>query len=122
MHENFKNIPKNHWCILHESANLLIWIEYVMGYPVDSGDIVDISIGKQWATYREGKKWAKPRYQGKYKFPNGLGVSPWTYHFDELPFFKVFLEDLYKPKFLPKYLESKYGKLANRSPDQGSLF
>lgn len=112
MHEDFKNIPKDHWCILHESANLLIWIESVMGYPVDRADIVDISIGKTWAEHRKNKSWTKDRIQGSYKFPKGIQVAPWTYHYDELPHFKRFMEDLYKPKYLPKYLESKYGKLA----------
>ena len=112
MHEDFTNIPKDHWCILHESANLLIWIESVMGYPVDRCDIVDISIGKTWANHREGKPWAiHNRIRGDYRFPKGTEVAPWTYHYDELKYFRIFLEELYKPKFLPKYLEGKYGKL-----------
>lgn len=111
MHEDFKNIPKDHWCILHESANLLIWIESVMKYPVDRGDIVDASIGIQWANHRKGKQWAKDRTRADYKFPKGIEVFPWTYHYDELSHFKRFMEDLYKPKFLPQYLERKYGKL-----------
>jgi hypothetical protein len=83
-----------------------------MQYPVDRCDIVDISIGKTWASFREGKPWAKQRVRGDYKFPQGLEVAPWTYHYDELAHFKKFMEDTYKTKYLPKYLEKRYGKLA----------
>ena len=112
MHSATHNIPDGYWCILHESAELLIWIESVMGYPVDKDDIVDISIGQAWAKERSNQPWAKQRVKCQYKYPDGRLVSPWVYSFDELPQFKVFLGKIYKPKILPRYLESKYGKLA----------
>ncbi|MFM6250141.1 MAG: Bro-N domain-containing protein, partial [Dolichospermum sp.] len=45
MFDAANKIPDGYWCVLHESANLLIWVEQRLKYPVDKADLLDGSIG-----------------------------------------------------------------------------
>lgn len=111
MVENSQNIPFGYWCVLHESANLLIYVETVLKMPVDRADLLDGSIGLRWSKYREGKEWCGDRVQFSYKFPDGRVVSPWCYPFKELEHFRLWLQADYQTKYLPEYLLNKYGFL-----------
>ncbi|MEY3867529.1 MAG: Paenibacillus phage HB10c2 [Cyanobacteriota bacterium] len=111
MVENSKNIPQGYWCVLQESANLLIYVETVLKMPVDKADLLDGSIGSRWSKYREGKDFCGDRVQFSYKFPDGREVKPWAYQWKELEPFRRWLEMEYTPKYLPEYLSTKYGVL-----------
>jgi hypothetical protein len=117
MVENSKNIPFGYWCVLHESANLLIYVERVLNIPVDRADLLDGSIGKRWSQYRDGKEWCGERVKFAYTFPDGHICQPWAYQWKELEPFRRWLESEYIPKYLPEYLSSKYGFLIHSSVD-----
>lgn len=115
MFDDANKIPDGYWCVLHESANLLIWVEQKLKYPVDKADLLDGSIGIHWSRHREGEDWSGDRIKFKYRFPDGRYCSPWCYQMRELEHFRYFLEQRYKPALLPQYLESKYPGLAKVS-------
>lgn len=54
MFDAANKIPHGYWCVLHESANLLIWVESKLKYPVDKADLLDGSIGICWSNFRKG--------------------------------------------------------------------
>ena len=111
MFDAANKIPDGYWCVLHESANLLIWVEQKLKYPVDKADLLDGSIGICWSNFRKGKPWAKDKIKFSYRFPDGRYCNPWCYGMDELIHFRHFLDRDYKPIALPKYLESKYSAI-----------
>ncbi|MFM6682889.1 MAG: Bro-N domain-containing protein [Dolichospermum sp.] len=115
MFDAANKIPDGYWCVLHESANLLIWVEQKLKYPVDKADLLDGSIGIHWSKHREGKDWIGDRIKFKYRFPDGRHCDPWCYRMRELEHFRYFLEQKYKPTLLPQYLESKYPSLVKVS-------
>lgn len=101
-------IPAGYWCVLHESANLLIWVETKLKMPVDKADLLDGSIGIHWSNHRKGKAWAGDRIKFNYRFPDSRRCEPWCYQMRELEHFRYFLDDRYKSVLLPQYLETKY--------------
>lgn len=115
MFDDANKIPTGYWCVLHESANLLIWVEQKLKYPVDKADLLDGSIGIHWSNHRKEKDWGGDRIKFKYRFPDGRYCNPWCYQMRELEHFRYFLEQRYKPALLPQYLESKYPGLAKVS-------
>ncbi|MFM6308245.1 MAG: Bro-N domain-containing protein, partial [Dolichospermum sp.] len=76
MFDAANKIPDGYWCVLHESANLLIWVEQRLKYPVDKADLLDGSIGIHWSKHREGKDWIGDRIKFKYRFPDGRHCDP----------------------------------------------
>lgn len=108
MFDAANKIPDGYWCVLHESANLLIWVEAKLKYPVDKADLLDGSIGIHWSRHRAGKEWAGDRIRFDYRFPDGRDCHPWCYQEQELLHFREFLNSKYKPILLPRYLEDKY--------------
>ena len=79
MYDQANKIPEGYWCILNEAANLLIWVEARLKYPVDKADLLDGSVGIHWSKYREGKPWTGDRIKFKYRFPDGRFCDPWCY-------------------------------------------
>lgn len=112
MFDDANKIPSGYWCVLHESANLLVWVESKLKLPVDKADLLDGSIGIQWSSHRKGKIWAGDRLKFDYRFPDGRWCHPWCYQMRELEHFRYFVEDAYKPVLMPKYLGTKYPALA----------
>lgn len=108
MFDQLPLIPKGYWCVLHESANILIWVETQLKCPVDKSDLLDGSIGKSWSNYRSDKSWALDRIKFPYTFPCGKKVEPWCYRMSELGYFRSFLQDDYCPNGLLAYLNRKY--------------
>ncbi|MCC3459798.1 MAG: hypothetical protein EAZ73_09120 [Oscillatoriales cyanobacterium] len=111
IYENSSNVPKGYWTVLSEASGLLLWVETVLKLPVDKFDLMDGSIGTQWAKYRADKKWAVDRKQYDYQFPDGRKCKAWSYHRSEMIEFRAWLDDAYKPNLLPVYLEGKYGAM-----------
>jgi phage regulator Rha-like protein len=111
MFDDANKIPDGYWCVLHESASLLVWIERKLKMPVNKADLLDGSIGIHWSNYRKDKPWAGDRLKFDYRFRDGRRCHPWCYQMRELEHFKYFVEDTYKPVLMPKYLEAKYPAL-----------
>ena len=108
MFDDVNRITPGYWCVLHESANLLIWVETKLKMPVDKADLLDGSIGIHWANYRKKHPWAGDRIKFNYRFPDGRYVQPWCYQMQELEHFRNFLDGRYRSEILPKYLKDKY--------------
>jgi phage anti-repressor protein len=106
-------IPHGYWCVLHESANLLVYVETVLKLPINKSDLLDGSIGITWSNHRKDKSWAGDRVKYSYRFPDGRPCQPWCYRMRELEHFRYFLEDIYKPLLMPRYLEDKYPNLVH---------
>lgn len=108
MFDQLPNIKEGYWCVLHESASLLIYVETQLKCPVDKADLLDGSIGKHWSKYRKDKEWALDRIPFFYTFPDGRTVEPWCYRMSELGYFRSFLLYDYKENGLISYLNRKY--------------
>ena len=106
-------IPHGYWCVLHESANLLVYVETVLKLPINKSDLLDGSIGITWSNHRKDKSWAGDRVKYFYRFPDGRPCQPWCYQMRELEHFRYFLEDTYRPILMPRYLEDKYPNLVH---------
>lgn len=106
-------IPHGYWCVLHESSNLLIYVETVLKLPINKSDLLDGSIGITWSNHRKDKSWAGDRVKYFYRFPDGRPCQPWCYQMRELEHFRYFLEDTYRPILMPRYLEDKYPNLVH---------
>jgi hypothetical protein len=105
-----ENIPTGYWCIFGEMTNLLGKIS--LQYPVGVYDLVDGSVGKHWSNYRKEKDWATERRQYLHIFPDKRGEQlAWCYHLQELMYFRVWYEEVYRIDYLPQYLLKKYGEL-----------
>lgn len=107
MHLNSKNIPDGYFCILHESSNLLIYVETILKIPVERENLLDDNIDFHWSNYRNGKEWADDRAQSvsfSYKLCNGQEVLTSCYRWQELEHFRLWLELQYKQNYLPEYL------------------
>jgi phage anti-repressor protein len=105
-----ENIPLGYWCIFGEMTNLLGKIS--LQYPVSVYDLVDGSVGKHWSNYRKNKDWATERRQYLHVFPDNRGERlAWCYHLQELMYFRIWYEEVYRIDYLPQYLLKKYGEL-----------
>jgi prophage antirepressor-like protein len=108
-------LPAGHWCVFIEGAEMLIGAEHVFG-PADlemhQYDLLDGSIGKHWAIYRQDKPWMGRRVGYSYTFPppdpRGT-VQPWAYPMHELEHFKMWLHGEYWTNHFPEYIKRKYG-------------
>jgi hypothetical protein len=109
MYESAQHIPDGYWCVLHESAYLLIIVENKYGDSVNKADLLDGSIGKRWSSYRKGKDWAVDRIEFVYTFPDGRVCRPWCYRNQELLEFRDWIRNEYSTLYLHEYLVSKYG-------------
>lgn len=108
-------IPDDFWTTFREGADVLLLIEKDMKIPVDQFDLCDGSIGSQWSTYRKGEGWAQEVGSYTHVFRDQRGRRDCAaYDYSELPRFKKWLREIYIPYHLPKYLVTKYEKLAVR--------
>lgn len=102
--------PDNSWTVIEHCGHILLSIERC-GVKVDVFDTCDISIGKRWATYRDGKTWQR-RKKGwaQYTFPDRRGTQDVnSYDYNELQYFVKWLNGIYKSQWFPQYLTTKYG-------------
>jgi hypothetical protein len=104
--------PKGHWCVIEKCNHLLLEVEKA-GYPIDKYDLLDSSVGKKWANYRREIGLTEIAQLAHYQLPHcPLPVAIACYPSSELGIFSDWLEGIYEEKYLNKYLQDKYGKLA----------
>jgi hypothetical protein len=78
-------------------------------------DLLDGSIGKRWAIFRQDQPWMGVRIQYEYTFPDGDPrgtVYAWSYPMEELAHFKSWLHGEYWTLHFPTYVRNKYGAQA----------
>jgi hypothetical protein len=98
----------DYWCVFAKSHSIMRYIECDLKYPTLDFDLVDGSIGKHYAMYREGKEWTKDISTGTIDFKDKRGIQPiHVYHLDELGHFDKWLKKIYQIQHLPKYLNDK---------------
>jgi hypothetical protein len=108
-------LPRGHWCVFIEGAEILIGAEHIFGpaeLEMKQYDLLDGSMGQHWGAYRLDKAWAMVRLPYQYTFPPGDPrgtVKPWAYPMEELPYFKEWLHGEYWTKHFPAYVKRKYG-------------
>jgi len=108
-------IPDEFWTTFREGADVLLLIEKDMKIPVDQFDLCDGSIGKHWSKYREEQEWAEEVGSYIHVFRDQRDSRPCAaYDYSELPHFRKWLRETYIPYHLPKYLVTKFDKLAVR--------
>lgn len=109
------HVPRGHWCVFVEAAELLIWAELVFvpaGLEMQQYDLLDGSVGKRYSQFREGKPWAGRRITYAHHFPPGDSRGQQeaaAYPMSELSYFKEWLQAEYIPLWFPDYLQRKYG-------------
>ena len=88
----------------------MLLVEKEIG-SVNEFDLVDGSIGIQWAKFRLGKKWARPvtEYYHEFKDVRGKKLAK-CYDYVEIEYFNKWLEDTYMKEHLPGYLKNKFKK------------
>jgi hypothetical protein len=110
-----RHVPAGHWCVFVEAADLLIWAELIFlpaGLEMQEYDLLDGSVGKRYAAFREGKSWAGARITYTHVFPEGdpRGArEAAAYPMCELSYFREWLHATYVPQWFPDYLQRKYG-------------
>lgn len=112
------------WTAFREGAEILLMVEKVYRVPVSQMDLCDGSIGSHWVQYREEIGINNPIKKYIHRFRDHRpDVSPNAFEYSELPIFRKWLEEIYIPNHLPKYLVVKYGKRAVRQiyEEQGKL-
>jgi hypothetical protein len=108
-------VPRGHWCVFVEAADLLIWAELIFvpaGLEMQQYDLLDGSVGKRYSQHREGKPWAGRRITYTHTFPPGDPRGEReaaAYPMAELPYFREWLHAEYVPCWFPDYLQRKYG-------------
>jgi hypothetical protein len=103
------------WTIFREASELLLLLEKDWQVPINDYDILDGSIGRRWSDYRKDKDWAKPPRTYTHCYRDQRGERDcFAYDYQELPYFRWWLENEYKSYWLPRYLTEKYGKKATR--------
>lgn len=103
------------WTTFREGAEILLMVEKEYRVPVDQMDLCDGSIGQHWSEYRQIQNWAGQVGEYIHKFRDKRGERPCkAYSYQELPYFRRWLREMYIPTHLPQYLVTKYGKRAVR--------
>lgn len=104
--------PKGHWCVIEKCNHLLLEVEKA-GYPIDKFDLLDSSVGRRYAQYRREIGYSEPTQSAHYQLPHcPHPVTIACYPSSELGIFSDWLEGIYEERYLNKYLQDKYGKLA----------
>jgi len=112
--EPTKNCPETHWSIFDEAHSIMLFVEKHIG-SVNEYDLVDGSIGSHWVRYRKDKPWAGVTSSFLYVHKDVRGARECNcYSYSELPHFRKWLKQVYKPMHLFNYLSSKYTKEKNR--------
>lgn len=113
--ENFRDhsLSYDMWSIFEQAARTLLLLEKDFKVPVDQMDLCDGSIGKHWSNYRQDKDWAVDYGWYAHRFRDHRGEQKCRcYQYQELPYFRRWLQEEYEKTHLPKYLVDKYGKRA----------
>jgi hypothetical protein len=111
-------IPPGYWSVFTETACLLVFAEKVFEaaqFELHKFDLLDGSIGKRWAQYREkqrslGATWLREHKHYSYTFPDVRStVAPKAYHMDELEHFRQWLHTQYLREDFFDYCVNKEG-------------
>lgn len=111
--EPTKNCPASHFSIFDASHSIMLFIEKTIG-SICKYDIVDGSIGRRWAKFREGKTWEAESSTYLHQYSDNRGDRDCKCYLNsELEQFKIWIKDSYKPLYLYEYLHDKYKKEKN---------
>lgn len=103
-----RNKPKGYWTVFDRSHMVLLLIEAHIG-SINKYDIVDGSIGRNWSLYRSKQGWTTVTSTYIHEFDdNRGGIECKCYQKAEQDEFDEWLEGVYVPQHLEKYLISKY--------------
>jgi Rha family phage regulatory protein len=106
--------PKGYWTVFDRSHMVLLLIEAHIG-SINKYDIVDGSIGRNWSLYRSRIGWTGTTGTYIHEFDdNRGGVECKCYKNDEQEEFDEWLEKVYVPEHLEKYLVTKYSGEKNQ--------
>ncbi len=109
-----KNLPKGAFSVYTGTIPDILTMEDVLLdhlLPLLLSDGPDISMGKRWPKYREGKPWAGTVLSAPLFMPaQGIDVPVYVYLVREWPYFREWLEAIYLPEHLPEYLCRKFSK------------
>lgn len=112
--EPTKSVPKGYWSVFDRSHKIMLFVEAKIG-SVNKFDLVDGSIGRNWAVYRANQEWAKSSNTYTHEFDDSRGsVECKCYHKGEQDMFDEWLESDYRYKHLQNYLVSKYSGEKNQ--------
>lgn len=107
------DVPFDVWTTFREGAEVLLMVEKDFRIPVSQMDLCDGSIGSHWVKHREEIGLPTPTKKYTHKFRDHRpDVTPNAFEYSELPIFRQWLQEIYIPKHLPKYLITKHGKRA----------
>lgn len=115
--ENIRDhkVPSDLWTTFREGAEVLLLVEKELCVPVDQMDLCDGSIAQRWSAFREGKDWNKQSGTYSHTFRDQRGPrESRAYSLAELPHFRIWLQTVYIPEYLPEYLVNEFGKLATK--------
>ena len=92
-----QGVPRGHWSVFTEAADLLIWAEQIFlpaGLEMQQYDLLDGSVSKRWAQFREGQEWTGVRVGYPHPFPDVRGTrEAWAYPMQELACFRQSLRN-----------------------------
>lgn len=111
----YHTVPDGHFSIFKEISTMLVTLINA-GANLGNNFIPDISVGMAW-----GKKWTTenldfvygPRIKYEHNYPiyfpqaESNPQEPWCYPDEALPEFRKWVREIYIPKKMPNYLESK---------------
>jgi len=107
------DVPFDVWTTFREGSEVLLMVERDFRLPVSQMDLCDGSIGFHWVKYREEIGLPSPTRKYTHRFRDHRpDVNPNAFEYSELPVFRQWLQEVYIPTHLPKYLTEKYGKRA----------
>ena len=115
--ENMRDhkVSYDNWTIFRECAELLLLLEKDWRVPINDFDILDGSIGQIWGKYRKDKDWEEQVFSYTHQYRDQRGEKECNaFSYNELPYFRQWLDEIYTPDYLPAYLINKYGKHAVR--------
>lgn len=111
----YDNVPEGYFCVFKEIADVMVTLINA-GAQIGDKFIPDVSVGRAWSDYWKANALCADcgeRQQYVHNFPDYFPQAasnpqyPWCYPEAALPLFRKWMRQVYLPKQLPKYLDSK---------------